>query len=229
MSTGTTEPTSSADGSDALAPTDRTRLRRRADRGHFDRATIDAILDEALVAHVGFVVDGRPVVLPMAYGRIDRTLYLHGAAANAMLRAMVGAPACVTVTLNDGLVLARSTFHHSMNYRSVAIFGEGRKVEDPDEKRAALDAVVEHLVPGRTADARPPTDNELRATLVVALPIEEASAKVRAAGPGDEPDDLDLPVWAGVIPLATVASEPEPDADHPPTVPTPSYASTYAR
>lgn len=229
MSTGTAEPTDSSDSSETLTPTDRTRLRRKADRGHFDRATIDAILDEALVAHVGFVVDGRPVVLPMAYGRIGTTLYLHGAAANAMLRATVGAPACVTVTLNDALVLARSTFHHSMNYRSVAIFGEGRKVEDPEEKRAALDAVVEHLVPGRTADARPPTDNELRTTLVVALPIEEASAKVRAAGPGDEPEDVDLPVWAGVIPLATVAGAPQPDAEHPPTVAVPPYASTYAR
>lgn len=198
---------------DQLTPTDRTRVRRLAERGRYDRATIHEVLDEAYIAHVGFVVDGEPRVLPMTYGRIGDVLYLHGAAGNAMLRASSGAAVCVTVTLLDGLVLARSAFHHSMNHRSVVLLGTATKVDDDAEKRRALDAVVEHVLPGRSQVARPTSDAELRKTLVLRLPIEEGSAKVRTGGPADEPEDMDLPVWAGVVPLRLVAGAPvqEPD------------------
>jgi nitroimidazol reductase NimA-like FMN-containing flavoprotein (pyridoxamine 5'-phosphate oxidase superfamily) len=191
-----------------LEPTSRTALRRASTRGRFDTDTIHAILDEAYVAHVGFVVDGAPHVLPMAYGRVDDVLYLHGAAANAMLRALDDAPVCVTVTLLDGLVLARSAFHHSMNSRTVVLFGTATRVHDADEKRIAFDAIVDHAVPGRTAEARPPTDTEVRITSVVRVPITEGSAKVRSGGPNDEPGDLDLPVWAGQVPLRTTVGDP---------------------
>lgn len=196
---------------DQLTPTDRTKVRRLADRGRYDRATIHEVLDEAYIAHVGFVVDGEPRVLPMTYGRIDDVLYLHGAAGNAMLRASSGAEVCVTVTLLDGLVLARSAFHHSMNHRSVVLLGTATKVDDDAEKRRALDAVVEHVLPGRSQVARPSNDVELRKTLVLRLPIEEGSAKVRTGGPVDEPEDMDLPVWAGVVPLRLVADAPVQD------------------
>jgi nitroimidazol reductase NimA-like FMN-containing flavoprotein (pyridoxamine 5'-phosphate oxidase superfamily) len=191
--------------------TDRTRLRRHAERGRFDRATVHAIVDEAYVAHVGFVVDGAPHVLPMTYGRIGDELYLHGAVGNAMLRSVVDAEVCVTITLLDGLVLARSAFHHSMNHRSVVIFGRGQRVDDPDEKRRAFDAIVDHVLPGRSAVARPTSDAELRTTLVIKVAIDEASAKVRTGGPIDDDADLDLPVWAGVVPIDTVAGAPEQD------------------
>jgi nitroimidazol reductase NimA-like FMN-containing flavoprotein (pyridoxamine 5'-phosphate oxidase superfamily) len=197
---------------DQLTPTDRTKVRRLADRGRYDRATIHEVLDEAYIAHVGFVVDGEPRVLPMTYGRIDDVLYLHGAAGNAMLRASSGAEVCVTVTLLDGLVLARSAFHHSMNHRSVVLLGTATKVDDDAEKRRALDAVVEHVLPGRSQVARPSNDVELRKTLVLRLPIEEGSAKVRTGGPVDEPEDMDLPVWAGVVPLRLVADAPVQDS-----------------
>jgi nitroimidazol reductase NimA-like FMN-containing flavoprotein (pyridoxamine 5'-phosphate oxidase superfamily) len=196
---------------DQLTPTDRTKVRRLADRGRYDRATIHEVLDEAYIAHVGFVVDGEPRVLPMTYGRIDDVLYLHGAAGNAMLRASSGAEVCVTVTLLDGLVLARSAFHHSMNHRSVVLLGTATKVDDDAEKRRALDAVVEHVLPGRSQAARPSNDVELRKTLVLRLPIEEGSAKVRTGGPVDEPEDMDLAVWAGVVPLRLVADAPVQD------------------
>ncbi len=198
-------------GTTDLPVTDRTRLRRYAERGRFDRETVHAIIDEAYVAHVGFVVDGGPRVLPMTYGRIGDVLYLHGAVGNAMLRAVDGAEVCVTITLLDGLVLARSAFHHSMNHRSVVVFGRGRKVDDPDEKRRAFDAIVDHVLPGRATTARPTNDAELRTTLVIAVPLDEASAKVRTGGPVDDDEDLDLPVWAGVVPVATVAAAPEQD------------------
>jgi nitroimidazol reductase NimA-like FMN-containing flavoprotein (pyridoxamine 5'-phosphate oxidase superfamily) len=194
-------------------PTDRTRLRRKADRGSHDRALIAAILDEALICHVGFAVDGHPSVIPMTHARVGDEIYLHGAAANHLLRSLAsGLETCVTVTLLDGLVLARSTFHHSMNYRSVVIFGVAERVDDPVEKRAAVDAIVEHAVPGRSRDARPPTPEELRATLVVRLPISEASAKIRTGGPLEEPADLDLPYWAGELPLTTTPGVPVRDA-----------------
>jgi hypothetical protein len=191
-----------------LAPTSRTTLRRKADRGRFDRATVNEVLDEAYVAHVGFVVDGQPRVLPMTYGRVDDVLYLHGAVGNAMLRASAGAEVCVTVTLLDGLILARSAFHHSMNYRSVVLLGRAEKVEDDAEKRRALDAIVDHSVPGRSQVARPSDEGELRATLVLRLPIEEGSAKVRAGDAVDEPADMDHPAWAGVVPLRLTPSPP---------------------
>jgi nitroimidazol reductase NimA-like FMN-containing flavoprotein (pyridoxamine 5'-phosphate oxidase superfamily) len=192
---------------ESLTATARTTVRRRADRGSFDRALAYSILDEAYVAHVGFVVDGMPRVLPMTFGRVGEALYLHGAAGNAMLRASNGTEVCVTVTLLDGLVLARAAKHHSMNYRCVVLYGVAERVDDEAEKRRAFDAVVEHSVAGRSAVARPADDAELRATFVVRLPIDEGSVKVRTGGPVDDPDDLDLDVWAGVIPLRVVAGD----------------------
>jgi len=196
---------------EGLRETSRTKLRRRADRGSFDRVLAHAILDEALVAHVGFVVDGRPAVLPMTYGRVDDTLYLHGAVGNGMLRAASGADVCVTVTLLDGLVLARAAMHHSMNYRCIVLYGRAERVDGEAEKRQAFDAVVEHSVAGRSAVARPANDLELRKTLVLRLPVDEASVKVRAGGPVDDPEDLGLPVWAGVVPVRLERGEPVAD------------------
>ncbi len=193
---------------DQLTPTDRTKVRRLPDRGTHDRAVIDEVIDEAYIAHVGFVVDGQPRVLPMTYGRAGDVLYLHGAVGNAMLRASAGAEVCVTITLLDGLVLARSAFHHSMNYRSVVLLGTATKVEDEDEKLRAFDVVVDHVLPGRSAVARPSNASELRTTLVLRLPIEEGSAKVRTGGPIDDEDDMDLSVWAGVVPLRLTPGEP---------------------
>ncbi len=213
-----------------LAVTDRTRLRRKKERGHFDWATVSAILDEGFVCHLGFVDDGGPVVIPTAYGRIDRDLYVHGASANHALRTTAsGMEACVTVTLADGIVLARSAFHHSMNYRSVVLFGRATKVEDVDEKRRAMLAIVDHVVPGRSTDTRGPTEEELRATLVLRLPIVEASAKVRTGGPIEEPEDLSLPIWGGEIPLTLNAGQPVADGQGDTRVPAPAYAAAYRR
>ena len=196
----------------AGAPSSRTTVRRKADRGAYDAALVRSILDEALVCHVGFVHDGSPVVLPTTHARIGATLYLHGAAANRMLRSLgAGAATCVTVTLVDGLVLARSAFHHSVNYRSVVVFGAARAVEAKDEKLAALEALTERIQPGRWAEVRRPTDAELRQTLVVALPLDEASAKVRTGPPIDDEEDYALAVWAGVVPVETRRLEPVPD------------------
>ena len=190
-------------------PTPRTTVRRRGARGAYDRATIDAILDEGKVCHAAVADDNGPVVLPTGYVRIGDEVLLHGAAGNHLLRlAGDGRPVCITVTLLDGLVLAKTAFHHSMNYRSAVVFGRGRVV-DGDEKRAALDAFVEHMVPGRSTQARPPNRQELDATLVVAIPLDEASAKVRTGGPvGEEDEDVD--VWTGVIPISLVEGEPVP-------------------
>src|SRR5688572_18089577 len=204
-----------------LLTTDRTKVRRLPDRGTDDRATAHAVIDEAYIAHVGFVVDGQPRVLPMTYGRDGDVLYLHGAVGNAMLRASIDTEVCVTITLLDGLVLARSAFHHSMNYRSVVLLGAARKVEDDDEKRRAFDCIVEHALAGRTEVARPADDGELRKTLVLALPIEEGSAKVRTGGPIDDEDDMDLPVWAGVRPLRLVPGTPAQEAGQPGGLPAP--------
>ncbi len=193
-------------------PSERARVRRKADRGRYDRDTIVAVLDEALLCHVGFAVDGRPWVFPTTFARIDDHLYLHGAVANFALRTLVaGAQACVTVTLLDGLVLARSAFHHSMNYRSVMMFAQAEAVTDEADKQAALVAILEHLLPGRSQETRLPTSQELRSTLVVRIPIHEASAKVCTGGPIDEAPDYDLPHWAGVIPLAMARGEAQPD------------------
>lgn len=195
-----------------VPPTSRTKLRRKSDRGRYDRETIDGILDEALVCHVGFAVEGRPWVIPTAFARVGEHVYLHGAVGNFALRTLAGgAEACLTVTLVDGLVLARSAFHHSMNYRSVLLFGHAAAVTADDEKRAALLAIVEHMVEGRSRSTRPPTAHELRSTLVLRLPIEEASAKVRTGGPIDELADYELPHWAGVVPLSLVQGEPQRD------------------
>lgn len=210
-------------GADLLA-TDRTKLRRKAERGTFDRAAANAILDEAYLAHVGFAVDGQPRVLPMAFGRDGDDLYLHGAAGNGMLKAAAGAEVCVTVTLLDGLVLARSAFHHSMNYRSVVLLGRAERVTDADEKRHALAVIVDHVLPGRSAESRPTDDGEARATAVLRLPILEGSVKVRIGDAVDEPDDLDLPFWAGVVPLRIVAGEPVANADLTAPVPPPGAA-----
>jgi uncharacterized protein len=175
---------------------------------------------------VGFPEDGTTIVLPTAYARRGDVVYLHGAAANRMLRTVAsGAAICVTVTLLDGIVLARSAFHHSMNYRSAVLFGVGSAVDDPDEKLGALMAIVDHMAAGRSADARPPTESELRATAVVRLPIEEASAKVRTGGPVDDPEDLSLPIWAGVIPCGLVSGPPLADQGLPSGVVRPAYVA----
>lgn len=210
---------------DELTPTDRTKVRRLPDRGTYDRAVIDEVIDEAYVAHVGFVVDGQPRVLPMTYGRDGDVLYLHGAVGNAMLRAATDAEVCVTITLLDGLVLARSAFHHSMNYRAVVLLGVATKVADEAAKRHAFEVIVEHVVPGRTLVARAANDAELRKTLVLQLPIEEGSAKVRTGGPVDDDEDMDLPVWAGVVPLRLTPGEPVQDPQQTQVLPAPGAPS----
>jgi uncharacterized protein len=189
-----------------------TTLKRKPERGDHSRAVIDAILDEGLVAHVGIVVDGQPFVIPMVYGRDGNRLVLHGSVASRLLRALDdGVPACATVTIIDELVLARSWFHHSMNYRSVVVLGTARRVRDPEASRRALETVVEHIVPGRTAEARAATDDELRQTAVLELPIDQASAKRRTGPPVDEPDDLALDVWGGTVPVRTTFGTPAAD------------------
>jgi nitroimidazol reductase NimA-like FMN-containing flavoprotein (pyridoxamine 5'-phosphate oxidase superfamily) len=211
-----------------IPTTERTRVRRLPKRGAYEFETIHAILDEALICHVGFVVDGAPVVIPTIHWRDGVTLYFHGSAASRMLRSLKnGVDACVTVTLLDGLVLARSAFHHSMNYRSVVVFGKAREVQE-DEKRHALDSLVEHVVRGRSREVRPPNEIELRQTLVLALPIEEASAKIRTGGPVDDEEDYALPVWAGVLPMKLAVSG-EAVADTGVNVPVPEYVARYAR
>lgn len=213
-----------------ILQTERTTVRRLPKRGLYDRETIHAIIDEALICHVGFVVEGAPVVIPTIHTRVGDTLYFHGSAASRMLRSLRGGvEACVTVTLLDGLVLARSAFHHSMNYRSAVVFGTAREVTDADEKLRALDALVEHVAAGRSVDARPPNEKELRQTLVLALPIEEASAKVRTGGPVDDEEDYDLPIWAGVLPLRLVPQSPLPDERLRAGIPVPGYVDQYAR
>ncbi len=191
---------------------DRTRLRRRPQRGSHDRAVIDAIVDEALVCHVAFVGRGGPIVLPTTHVRVGDQLYVHGSAVNAMLTTLAGGvDVCVAITLLDALVLARTAFHHSVNYRSVVVFGRATVVEDPAAKRAALVALIDKIEPGRSAACRPPDDQELAATLVIALPLAEASAKIRTGPPTpDDGDDAALPFWAGVIPLVTSRGAPVP-------------------
>jgi hypothetical protein len=208
--------------------TARTTLRRLPKRGSFERRTVYEILDEGFVCHVGFVAGGQPFVIPTAYGRAGDELYLHGARASRMLKALAeGSDVCVTVTHVDGLVLARSAFHHSMNYRSVVVFGRARVVESEAEKTRALQAFTEHVMPGRWAEVRRPTPQELAATLVLALPLSEASAKIRTGPPVDDDDDYALPVWAGVVPLGTVAGEPEPDPRLPAGTPLPEYVEGF--
>ena len=205
-----------------LTETARTTLHRIPKRGSFDRATADAILDEAFVCHVGFVHEGTPFVIPTTFVRIGEMLYVHGAAASRMLGAVIDRPLCVTVTLLDGLVLARSAFHHSMNYRSVVVLGLGTDVHDPAEKKHILQAMIEKVSPGRSLEARAPNDKETKATRVIALRIDEASVKTREGGPVDDAEDMERACWAGQIPLALRAATPvrdgAPDA-HVPVVP----------
>ena len=197
--------------SQTLSATERTRLRRHAERGKTENADLLAVLDAGMICHLGVVMDGAPVVLPTAYGRIGDTLYLHGSSANRSLHAADGQQVCVTVTHVDGLVCARSVFSHSVNYRCAVVFGIARIVTDADERLAGLRAVTEQLIPGRWDAVRAPTRKELAATSVLAIPLAEASVKIRTGPPGDEPEDLDLPVWAGVVPMAVGFGEPEPD------------------
>jgi nitroimidazol reductase NimA-like FMN-containing flavoprotein (pyridoxamine 5'-phosphate oxidase superfamily) len=212
------------------APTERTRLRRYPARGDYDEATIHAILDEALVCHMGFAVDGQPYVIPTLCARVDDELYLHGSAASRALRELSGGIAvCVTATLIDGIVLARSAFHHSVNYRSVVVLGTAELIESAAEKEAALQRFVERVVPGRWEDVRGPTDRELRATSVLRLPLSEASAKVRSGGPVDDAEDLGLDVWAGVIPLELQPLAPIADPALRKGIDTPEYAARYLR
>jgi len=209
-----------------LEQSDKTRVRRLPERGRYDRDTIYAILDEALICHVGFVVEGHPVVIPTIHTRVGDDLYFHGAPAAGMLRNLrQGADACVNVTLLDGLVLARSAFHHSMNYRSVVVFGKAEEVADREEKLRVLAALVEHVCRGRSADARGPDEKELKQTIVLRVPISEASAKVRTGPPGDEPEDYAMPIWAGVLPLTLTPGAPVPDNN----AATPEYVTRYRR
>lgn len=195
----------------------RTRVRRAPSRGVYDRAAIDQILDEGMIAHLGFVHDGQPFVIPTLHARVADTVYFHGSAASRAIRTLSsGVPACLTVTLLDGLVLARSAFHSSLNYRSVVVLGSATAVEGSDERLRALEAFVERLVPGRWGEVRPPSAKELKGTRVLAMALDETSAKVRTGPPEDDPGDRELPVWAGVIPLHTTAGEPIPDALTPP-------------
>lgn len=216
--------------SESKPPTTRTRVVREPHRGVYDRAAAYEILDEGFICHVGFLSDGQPFVIPTGYGRSGDNLYIHGSAASRMLRHLDrGVPVCVTVTLLDGLVIARSIFNHSMNYRSVVILGTAVLVSDPAEKVQALRVVSEHIVPGRWEEARQPNEKELKATSVLRLPIEEFSAKVRQGPPIDDEEDYSFPTWAGVIPLRTLAGEPIKDPDLDAGVAVPDYVRNYHR
>ena len=211
-----------------LEATERTRLRRLPRRGSFDRDTINAIIDQALFCHIGFVHQGSPFVIPTLHVRIGDRIYVHGSAASRMLRAAAeGIPLCATITHIDGLVLARSAFHHSVNYRSAVIVGTGHEVADQREKNRVLEALVEHIVPGRWREVRPPAPKELAATSVIGMPITEASAKIRSGNAIDDEEDYALPVWAGVIPLRTVAEAAIADERVPGSVAMPRYVAEY--
>jgi uncharacterized protein len=213
---------------DHYPQTERTRIRRLPERAAYDRATVHAILDEGFLCHVGFVADGQPYVIPTGYARVGETLYLHGSTGSRLgLRS--GMDVCVTVTLLDGLVLARSAFHHSMNYRSVMAIGRTRPITDPEEKDAALAALVDHIVPGRSDAVRGGSRRELAATAVLALPLAEVSAKVRTGPPIDDEPDYDLPVWAGVLPLRQVAGTPVPDGALDPALAVPDHVAAWRR
>ncbi|MEU0671919.1 pyridoxamine 5'-phosphate oxidase family protein [Streptomyces sp. NPDC006172] len=226
-STRPTGATSTTPTPAAYAPTDRTVPTRASERASYDKDLVHALLDEGYVCHLGFVRDGAPVVLPTLYGRVGETLYVHGSTGSRPLRmtgqADPGLPVCLTVTHVDGLVLARSAFHHSINYRSVVVHGVAHDVTDPEEKRTALDALVDHVVPGRAADSRPADKKELAATAVIRIDLAEVSAKIRAGGVNDEPEDLGLPHWAGVLPLRKGYDTPQPDADLHPETELPAY------
>ena len=212
-----------------LSRTERTRLHRLRERGRSDRAELYAVLDAGLICHLGVVVDGSPVVLPTGYGRAGDTLYLHGSSANHSLLAADGQDACVTVTHLDGMVCARAIFHHSMNYRSAVVLGTPRLVTDDAGKLAGLQAVTEQLIPGRWEHARPPNRKELAATAVLALPLGEASVKVRTGPPKDEPEDYQLDFWAGVVPAALTFGPPEPDPELRPGLAAPDHIAALSR
>lgn len=210
------------------APSDRTKVRRLPERAVYHRATVHSIIDEALICHLGFLANGSPVVIPTIHARVDDTLYFHGSPASRMLRGMKeGMEVSIAITLLDGLVVARTPFHQSLNYRSVIVFGASRVVDDPDEKLLALKAVTDHVTPGRWEDSRPPSDKEIAGTLVLAVPLDEASAKVRVGPPGDDEEDIGLPYWAGVVPLSIVPGTPIPAAEV--DWPAPEYLADYKR
>ncbi len=206
----------------------RTKVKRLPARGAYDRETINGILDDGMICHVGFAVDGQPYVIPTGYARIDDHVYIHGSSASRMLRSLAGGvDVCLTVTLLDGLVLARSAFHHSMNYRSVVVLGKAELVDDVDEKNMALEAFTEHIIPGRWPEIRWPNELELKATSVLKLAIDEASAKIRTGDPKDDEEDYEMEVWAGVLPLRTVAGEPIPDSRAKPEKTVPDHVKFY--
>lgn len=213
-----------------FTPTERTQVKRLPKRGKYDRETVHQILDSGIVCHVGFNVEGQPYVIPTNYGRKDDTLYIHGSAASRMLRTLSGGiPVCVTVTHLDGLVLARSAFHHSVNYRSVVILGTANLVEKPAEKMEALHIFTDQVMKGRWDDVRQPTEQELKATTVLSIALEEVSAKVRTGGPIDDEADYTLPVWAGVLPLEIIVKPPIPDAQRKADLPVPEYIRNHTR
>jgi len=212
----------------SISPSPRTRVRRAPKRGVYDRATIDAILDEAIFCHVGFVHDDHPYVIPTLHARVGDVIYLHGSTASRMVRALAGeAPCSLTATLLDGIVLARSAFHHSANYRSVTVLGRATLVESEEERLGALEALTEQLVPGRWSQVRPPNRKEMKATQVLALTLDEASSKVRTGPPVDDDEDMEFGVWAGVIPLELLALEPLPDPQMSPEVELPGHVSGW--
>jgi uncharacterized protein len=217
----------------AYEPTPRTTPTRYRERAHYDRQTVHDILDEALICHLGYLSAGKPVVLPTTHARLGETLYLHGSSGSGpMLAAKAapeGLPVCITATLVDGLVLARAAMHHSVNFRSVVVMGPARVVDDPAEKTRALSCLLDHIAAGRAADCRAPNARELAATGVLALDLVEVSAKVRTGAPVDDPEDVALPHWAGVLPVSLTIGAPVPAGDLDPTVPAPPYATDYSR
>jgi len=216
--------------SENFTPTEKTRVVREPQRGVYDRATVYGILDEALVCNVGFAVEGQPYVIPTMHARIGDAIYFHGSAASRMLRNLSeGAAVCITVSLVDGLVLARSVFSHSMNYRSVVALGKATLVDDPAEKLEALRAFTEKILPGRWSEARGPNEKEMKATSILRLPLSEVSAKVRTGGPEDDAEDYALKIWAGVIPMHLAAEAPERDGRCDPEIPLPGYLAKYAK
>jgi nitroimidazol reductase NimA-like FMN-containing flavoprotein (pyridoxamine 5'-phosphate oxidase superfamily) len=226
--TGGAPERSAARNGAASLKTPRTKLGRLPARGHHDLATLHALLDDGLVCHVGFVHDGRPAVIPTLYARVGDQVYLHGSSASRMLRTLAGgAEVCVTVTLVDGLVLARSAFHHSVNYRSAVLYGAARPIEDPAERNRALHAFTERLIPGRWDHVRVPTRQELKATTVLVLPIEEGSSKIRTGPPVDDDEDYALDVWAGVVPLRMTIQPPVPDERLKPGIATPQHVERF--
>ncbi len=209
------------------APSDRSTVKRLPERGDYDQTTIYQVLDEALICHIAFVSDHGPVVIPTIHARVGHTLYLHGSHASRMMRSTVETDVSVAATIVDGIVAARSAFHHSLNYRSVVVFGRPRVVNDPDERLAAFEAITEHVLPGRWSEARPPNDKEDTGTKLLALDITEASAKVRSGPPGDDVEDMALDIWAGVIPLRVTSGPPEPAPDLAPGIDIPPSVTNY--